>query len=830
MQEALSEADKQHQENLLVALPLLARGIVLIIAAISVCVLLGWQFDNATMKSVFPGMTAMNPGGTALAFLLSGISLWLHTIKDNRGALIIGKLCAGGALLIAVTYFFNQYTGTDTGFDQMLFREKLDKEALALGYANRMAPNTAAAFILSALALLLLDVKLGRIWVAQILAIVAFQFGFLTFISYLYNSVGLAGVKAFIPMALNTALCFLLLNTAIFFARPTNGLMSVFSSAGPGGVMTRLLLPLLILIPVLGGWMLRMALQNGMIGEIAAFTFFVLMIVILFTALVWWIATALDVADRKRERASAALQEAKEQAEFANAAKSEFLANVSHELRTPMNSILGMTHLLYEDDSISKENKEMVGVVYRSADNLLDILNDLLDLSKIEAGELKLESVSFSLQEVVNNIIENMMVPSSEKGIILSCAYNHPHIPYLMGDPVRTGRVIMNLVSNAVKFTEEGSVSLTIDCQELDENGDEVELKISIADTGIGIPEDKLELIFEKFSQADSSTTRRFGGTGLGLNITKQLVEAMDGRVGVESVVDHGSVFTLHIPFKTSEMRPVLKKQAFHRKEADFLPEDKRKSLRDISLLLAEDHLLNQSLMKKLFTRKHIRNFDIVNNGVEALEAYEKNTYDLIITDCHMPEMSGFELTKTIREREKSNDKPRMPIIAMTADAMVGARERCLDAGMDDYVTKPVNPDELDLVFSRWFTLPDKKKPAALRNEDDDKLPAADLTDLKAFMDDEDELQNYITLFITQSDKTVKILKNNCKDGKCKEWSEAAHKLKGGSAMMGARNLRALCEKAQHMLDASADERKELFKEIQTAYKDVKAILKESTL
>ncbi|MBL1146492.1 MAG: response regulator [Pseudomonadota bacterium] len=824
------DIDRQRHDYLLSILPLLARGFLVVVGAVSLSVLLGWQFDNATMKSVFPGMTAMNPGGTALAFLLSVVSLWLHTVKESRRLLIAGKLCAGGALLIAVTYFLNQFTGTDTGFDQMLFREKLDKEALALGYANRMAPNTAAAFILSGLALFFLDWRIGRVWVAQIFAILGFQFGFLTFIGYLYNSVDLTGVDAFIPMALNTAFCFLLLNTAIFFARPTHGLMQVFSSTGPGGVITRRLLPLVVVIPVLGGWLFRLALQQGTIGEIAAFASFVLVIVILFTALVWWVAVILDAVDRKQRQAAVELQEAKDLAELANAAKSEFLANVSHELRTPMNSILGMTHLLYEDDNLSGENKEMVGVVYRSADNLLEILNDLLDLSKIEAGELKLESVSFSLQEVINNIVENMMIPSSAKGISLSCTYNKPQMPYLMGDPVRTGRVIMNLISNAVKFTDEGSVSLTIDCQEQDEDGDEVELKISVADTGIGIPEDKLELIFEKFSQADSSTTRRFGGTGLGLSITKQLVEAMDGRINVESVVDHGSVFTLHIPFKTSEIRPVLKKQAFHREETDFLPEGERKNLREISLLLAEDHLLNQSLMKKLFTRKHIRDFDIVNNGAEALKAYKKKDYDLIITDCHMPEMSGFELTKSIRDLEKSSGKPRMPIIAMTADAMVGARERCLDSGMDDYVTKPVNPDELDLVFSRWFTLPEKKKPVALRPEDEENLPAADLTDLKAFMDDEDELQNYITLFITQSDKIVKTLQKNCKDGKCKAWSEAAHKLKGGSAMMGARNLRALCEKAQNMLTASADERKTLFKEIQTAYKDVKDVLKESSL
>jgi len=829
MQNDFLKNETQHHKHLLTTLPLLARGIVVVIAVISISVLLGWQFDIAVMKSVFPGMTAMNPGGTALAFLLASISLWLHTIENAPRLRLFAKICAGGSFLIAAAYFGNHFMGTDNGPDQLLFREKLDKEALALGYANRMAPNTAAAFILSGLALLFMDLRIGRIWVAQLLGVAGFQFGFLTFIGYLYNSVGLMGVNEFIPMALNTALCFLLLNTGLFFIRPDRGLMNVFSSPGPGGIVARHLLPLVIAIPILGGLLFRNAMHYGLIGEIATFASFVLTVVILFTALVWWIAAALDVSDREQRQAAFELQQAKEAAELANVAKSEFLTNVSHELRTPMNSILGMTRLLYEDDGISEDQKEMAGVVYRSADNLLEILNDLLDLSKIEAGELKLESVSFSLQEVISNIMETMMIPSSEKGIVLSCTYNHQQIPYLIGDPIRTGRVIMNLVGNAIKFTDEGTVSLTIDCQKQDKDSDSVDICIMVVDTGIGIPEDKLGIIFEKFSQADSSTTRRFGGTGLGLSITRQLAEEMHGHVSVESVLGHGSVFTLQLPFKTSETRPVLKTHSFFRQESDFLPEDERKNLRDISILLAEDHLLNQSLMKKLFARKHIRNFDIVNNGAEALQASEQKDYDLIITDCHMPEMSGFELTTTIRDREKSAGKPRMPIIAMTADAMAGARERCLDAGMDDYVAKPVDPDELDLVLSRWFILPEKKKMVIL-STGEEKLPAADLTDLKAFIDDENELQNYITMFITQSDKTVNILKNNCKDGKCKAWSEAAHKLKGGSAMMGARPLRALCEKAQNMLDASADERKELFKDIQTAYKDVKAILKESSL
>ncbi|TNE28836.1 MAG: PAS domain S-box protein [Alphaproteobacteria bacterium] len=547
-----------------------------------------------------------------------------------------------------------------------------------------------------------------------------------------------------------------------------------------------------------------------------------------------------DISERKE--AEEELKAAQLDAEEANRAKSEFLAHMSHELRTPMNSIIGMTRLMYEDNSMSDEHREMTGIVYRSADNLLDILNDILDLSKIEANELDLESIPFSLHEVVNNLMETMMAISSSKGLHLSCRYEGDDIPYLRGDPLRVGRILMNLVSNAVKYTNDGEVEVIISANRL--NDHTIETRLAVKDTGIGIAEDKLDRVFDKFAQADSTITRRFGGTGLGLNITKQLIHMMSGTISVESVLDEGSVFTAVIPFTIADERPTVKRQALHRNEEDFLLISERKPLHTAKFLLAEDHKLNQAYMQKLFDRENIPHIDIVDNGAEALEAYENHHYDAVISDCHMPEMSGFTLAIKIREQEKKTGK-HIPIIAMTADAMMGSRERCFEAGMDDFVAKPVNPDELMLVLSRWFLMPDtdddadtrqalkkdapkktkkaaakKKKAPAKKPEKDpaENKPVIELFILEQYAETDEDMRDFINAFLEQSAIKLDEMRNNCGSGENKDWSEAAHTLKGGAGMIGAERLQKLCAQAQDMEDVSAEERETLLQDIETLY------------
>ncbi|TAL32254.1 MAG: PAS domain S-box protein, partial [Alphaproteobacteria bacterium] len=289
-----------------------------------------------------------------------------------------------------------------------------------------------------------------------------------------------------------------------------------------------------------------------------------------------------------RKLAEEELRIARIQAEKASQAKTDFLSHMSHELRTPLNSIIGMTRMLHEDDEVPEEQREMVGIAYRSATNLLDIVNDILDLSKVEAGEMELERIVFSFEEVMDNVMETMLPLSSGKGLTFGCNFSAGTLPYLVGDPTRLGRVIINLVGNAIKYTEKGSVTVDIEC--LSDDDDWVLLKFAVTDTGIGIPKDKLEVIFDKFAQADTTITRKYGGTGLGLHITRRLVEKMGGMMGVESALGRGSRFWFRIPFRTSELRPLINKKSYQAEGMERLPAELRKNVADICLLLAEDY------------------------------------------------------------------------------------------------------------------------------------------------------------------------------------------------------------------------------------------------
>ena len=383
-------------------------------------------------------------------------------------------------------------------------------------------------------------------------------------------------------------------------------------------------------------------------------------------------------------------------AEKADEAKSEFLANMSHELRTPMNSIIGMTRLILEEKHLDTETREMVDIVNRSGKSLLEILNDILDLSKIEAKGLQLEIIPFDVRESVVGVIETLAPLASEKGLTLSSALDD-NIPQLMGDPLRLGRILTNLIGNAIKYTYTGQVELSLRYEAVnEENG---MLSGVVTDTGIGIAQEKLDLIFEKFTQADASTTRQFGGTGLGLAITRHLIDLMGGTIGVTSTVGKGSAFNFSIPFKVAGSSNI-RQEAVATIMDIFEQNRERLAPEATSVLIAEDHPMNQILIRKLLRRMGLVDIDMVEDGVKALEALEKKDYDVIFMDCHMPNKNGYDTARDIRVQGR-----KIPIIAMTANAMVGDKERCLEAGMDDYVSKPVDPDILKKVLSQWITI-----------------------------------------------------------------------------------------------------------------------------
>ena len=399
---------------------------------------------------------------------------------------------------------------------------------------------------------------------------------------------------------------------------------------------------------------------------------------------------ARDITERKNFEAELLL--AKEIAEESELAKEKFLANMSHEIRTPMNAIYGLANILM-DKNLSNEDRESVRAINHSANNLIRIINDILDFSKIESGNVEIRQTSFDLEQVLDGVSQTLRLVALNKNIELRTLVDSNVPKELLGDPIRLRQILLNLESNAIKFTEQGHVETHVKLKH--KSDEECILIFEVKDTGIGIPESKLQTIFRSFTQASDDTSRKYGGTGLGLTIAKELIELQSGTIDVHSIQGHGSTFVFTLKFELGKgLEPKAKL------------EERNYSLDELSgykFLMAEDNPMNQLLAKKVFAKWNCK-IDFADNGQIAIDKLNVNDYDLILMDLQMPELDGYQTTKYIRN-EMRQPKSEIPIIAITAHALSGESARCISIGMNDYISKPF--DQLEL-FEKILTIVQK--------------------------------------------------------------------------------------------------------------------------
>jgi signal transduction histidine kinase/DNA-binding response OmpR family regulator len=495
----------------------------------------------------------------------------------------------------------------------------------------------------------------------------------------------------------------------------------------------------------------------------------------------------LTLEEEVRER-TGALVVAKEEALAASRAKSEFLANMSHEIRTPMNGVVGMTSLLLETPLTARQ-QDYVKTVRASGEALLALINDILDFSKMESGSLAIGRAPFSLRAVVEDSLEIVAPLAAIQGLALRHAIAEETPEALVGDVARTRQILVNLLGNAVKFTPRGEVRVELSAQPLD--GGRYEAHFAVVDTGIGIPGEELDRLFVAFDQLDGSLARQQGGTGLGLAISRRLTELMGGRIWVESTVGQGSTFHFTLPGEAAPAPP--------RRPADPVGMDRGLARRHpLSILLAEDHPVNRRVMVGLL--EHLGyEADLASNGLEVLAALECRSYDVVLMDIQMPEMDGLEVTRRIRlhtgQPRAGRHQPR--IVALTAHAMSGDRERCLAAGMDGYLSKPVQIAELEAALAA--ASPREAQEEALPDPLDRKC----LDLVRDLRDGEGLVGTLIEAFLTTSAADYAAVLQGADEGRWSDVGRTAHRLRGGCGVLGALRVSEVCRAIEERVRAA---------------------------
>jgi signal transduction histidine kinase/CheY-like chemotaxis protein/HPt (histidine-containing phosphotransfer) domain-containing protein len=744
-----------------------AAGIASIM--LGAAVLLGWIFGIGQLKSVLSDLETMKPI-TAATFILSGAALLLRAENDSfpaaQKALSITIMVLGLLTLVGFSLGGSFFIG-----------DVLVASGWTIDATEPMPVPSAIQFILFAAAMLLPR----RGWWADHSFIAVTMLGMiialLVFAGYLYDLRILYEPIPESPIALHTAITSFILFVGAAFTRPYIGWVTLLAPNSVTGSFAPWLLPGIVILPIAFGWLLNEFIVSHTVSPELGVNIFALSSVFFLVIVVWRTGTIANRLGRNielREQLEASLRKARAAAEEATAAKSEFLANMTHELRTPLNSIVGFAGLLAKSPRLTAKNRRFAKIIDGSSRSLLALVNDILDFSSLEAGAVTLHPVAFSLPKLANDIVASVSLMADEKNLKIKIEKGHSVGEAHFGDPVRLHQVLLNLVNNAIKFTSEGGVTVALSAAE---HSDSVQrLRIEVRDTGIGIAPERAATIFKRFTQADSSIHGRYGGSGLGLAISMRLIELMGGKIGVESAVGKGTTVWIELTL------PCMDPEALIEEELTDEPEATTDGLR---ILVVDDVDLNRDLVAALLA-PHGHIVSEAASGAEAVEALKKCSYDIVLMDVQMPGMTGIEATQAIRAM---NGFEKLPIIAMTAQALASQWETCRNAGMSDHLPKPITPAALFTMLRKWTE-------GANETSDEQNGEAAGVSE---------EIRDEFLTRCAHDLARVRFLLNANAPSALEELRRLAHRISGTAAMVG---LPQLSQEAGAVREALDDDRR----------------------